>query len=137
MFGFGVGKHKRLLIRAFSECFQPLKDELGNVPLDMQTSPQIAASILGVCRTYGASHNLKPININVIADAVFEELFRRDSVAVQTRADGWENEQNEEFIKAYQQATSKIDSQDSETIDLSWLTESLKANFKPATGLML
>ncbi len=133
MFGFGAGKHKRLLIRAFSDCFQPLKDELGNVPLDMQTSPQIAASILGVCRTYSASHNIKQKDINVIADAVFEELFRRESVAVQTRADSWESENNEEFLKAYQHASS----QKSETVDLAWLTEYLKANFKPATGLML
>jgi len=134
MFGMGIGKHKRTLMYAFAACLSPLKDELGNVPIPMQTDPAINAAILGTCETYALSQNIKkPSDLAVIADAVFEELYRRESNNVQERVDVWKNENNTAFIQAYEKAKS----QTSADLDLTWLTDFATDNFEPATGKML
>lgn len=134
MFGMGIGKHKRTLMYAFSDCLEPLKDELGNVPIPMQTDPAINAAILGACEAYALSQNIKKTgDIAVIADAVFEELYRRESINVQDRVDIWKNENNTAFLQAYDNAKS----QTSANLDLTWLTQFATDNFEPATGKML
>lgn len=134
MFGLGIGKHKKKLEQALSACFDPLKDELGNVPLPMQTDPAINASILAVCERYAHSQDVtKPSHIASIVDAVFEELYRSESINVQDRLDSWKNDHNEAFAKAYDAAQSKANSE----LELTWLSDFAKANFEPATGLML
>ena len=135
MFGFGaVGKHKRILKVAFAACLQPLKDELGNVPIPMQTDPSINAAILGVCKAYSVANNVtKTTDIAVIADAVFEELYRRESIKVQDRVDEWKNANDDAFMQSYHNAKS----QTTADLDLSWLTEYATRNFEPATGKML
>ena len=54
MFGFGITKHKRKLSEAFEACFWPVMDQLGNVPIPMQSDPAINASILAVCASITA-----------------------------------------------------------------------------------
>ncbi len=133
MFGFGLGKHKRTLTFAFADCFAPLKDELGNVPIPMQTDPAINAAILGACEGYAKAHNIKPADITMVADAVFEELYRRESIEVQNRVDGWKSENNAAFSEAYQDAKARTDGD----LNLSWLTDYASKRFEPATGKML
>ena len=134
MFGLGIGKHKKKLVQALAACFWPLIDDLGNVPIPMQTDPTINASILAVCETYALSQNVtKSSDHALIADVVFEELYRMESINVQNRVDGWIGENNADFIEAYEKAKSQTTSD----LDLTWLTELAKNHFKPATGLML
>jgi hypothetical protein len=134
MFGIGLGKHKKKLEQAFATCFWPLIDELGNVPIPMQTDPAINGAILGVCNTYSQSQNVtKPSDLLLIADAVFEEIYRLESINVQNRVDTWKNENNEVFNQAYANAKDKT----SEELNLTWLTDFAKDNFEQATGLML
>jgi len=134
MFGLGIGKHKKKLEQAFATCFWPLIDELGNVPIPMQTDPAINGSILAVCETYAHSQNItKPNDIIRIVDAVFEEIYRMESINVQNRVDVWKGDNNEAFTKAYADAKAKTSSD----LDLSWLTDVAKNNFDQATGLML
>ena len=134
MFGFGIGKHKRSLQIVFAACLQPLKDELGNVPIPMQTDPAINGAILGACEAYAQHHNItKPSDIAVIADAVFEDLYRRESIDVQHRVDAWKSANDDAYVSAYQDAKSKTNSEP----DLSWLTDYAVNNFEPATGKML
>ncbi len=134
MFGLGIGKHKRLLQIVFADSLRPLKDELGNVPIPMQTDPAINGAILGACEAYSQAHNItKPADIAIIADAVFEDLYRRESIQVQNRVDEWKNTNDEVFTNAYQDAKAKTNSEP----DLSWLTEYAVNNFEPATGKML
>lgn len=134
MFGFGVGKHKRTLTYAFADCLAPLKDELGNVPIPMQTDPAINGAILGACEGYAAANNVsKQSDLLVIADAVFEELYRRESVEVQERVDSWQQENNDAFNNMYQQAKNQTGAD----LNLNWLTDYAKDNFEPATGKML
>ncbi|MBT3505495.1 MAG: hypothetical protein HN475_06970 [Piscirickettsiaceae bacterium] len=134
MFGIGLGKHKKKLEQAFATCFWPLIDELGNVPIPMQTDPAINGAILGVCNTYSQSQNVtKPSDLLLIADAVFEEIYRLESINVQNRVDTWKNENNEAFNQAYANAKDKTSTE----LNLTWLTDFAKDNFEQATGLML
>jgi hypothetical protein len=134
MFGLGIGKHKKKLEQAFATCFWPLIDELGNVPIPMQTDPAINGAILGVCNTYAQSQNVKkPSDLLLIADAVFEEIYRLESINVQNRVDTWKNDNNDAFNQAYVNAKAKTTAE----LDLSWLTDFAKENFEQATGLML
>jgi hypothetical protein len=135
MFNLTTGKHKRILQRAFSSCFSSMKDELGNVPLGMQSSQEITGSILGACRGYALANNItNEASFNLIVDGVFEELFRRESVAVQTKAEKWLSTENEIFLLAYYHAKSKTIN--SKTIDLTWLTEYAKKHFKAGHQVM-
>lgn len=134
MFGLGLGKHKRKLEIALETCFYPLIDELGNVPIPMQTDPAINASILAVCETYARSQNVtKQSDIALISDAAFEEVYRLESINVQDRVSAWKNDNNDAFNQAYATAEAKTTAD----LDLTWLTDFAKENFKPATGLML
>jgi len=134
MFNLTTGKHKRLLQRAFSMCFRSMTDELGNVPLSMQSSQEITGSILGACRGYAEANMLSQASFNLIVDAVFEELFRRESVAVQTKAEQWLSSESEIFMLAYYHAKSSTIN--SKTIDLTWLTDYAKKHFKAGHQVM-
>ena len=134
MFGFGITKHKRKLSEAFEACFWPVMDQLGNVPIPMQSDPAINASILAVCETYALSQNItKQADIALIADTIFEEIYRLESMNVQNRVDVCKNEENAQFIQAYENARAQTNAD----LNLRWLTAFAKENFKPATGLML
>tara|TARA_R110002111_G_scaffold35012_7_gene68965 strand:+ start:1971 stop:2375 length:405 start_codon:yes stop_codon:yes gene_type:complete len=134
MFGLRVGKHKKKLEQAFATCFWPLIDELGNVPIPMQTDPAINGSILGVCETYARANDItKPNDMMRIVDAVFEEIYRMESINVQNRVDTWKNDNNDAFNQAYAHAKTQTTS----ALDLTWLSNIAKDNFDQATGLML
>ncbi len=134
MFGLSVGKHKRKLEYALADCLLPLKDELGNVPIPMQTDPAINGAVLGICDSYAALQGVnKPSELAKIADGVFEELYRSESINVQNRVDTWRDDKNSAFVDTYQQAIN----QTTADLDLTWLAEYAKAHFEPATGKML
>lgn len=128
MFRLSVTKHKSTLKQAFSECFVPVKDELGNVPVSMQKSKVVTASILGVCRGYGEGRIFHEPDFELIVDAVFEEVFRRESLEVQTLTEFWFQNGDEEFMKYYYQAKNKAIISG----DLRWLQKIALEYFKPA-----
>lgn len=133
IYDFKAIKHKRLLKQIFSNCFEPLKDELGNVPLKMQRSRIITASVLGICRAYANAKQLKESTFDLVIDAIFEDLFRRESIEVQTRAEQWLQSNDDEFMIAYYQAKETTLSQG---FDLTWLTEYAKKHFKTGHQVM-
>lgn len=128
MFGLSVIKHKRILKQAFSDCFLPVKDELGNVPVSMQKSKVITASIIGVCRGYGEGRIFYEPDFELIVDAVFEEIFRRESLEVQTLTEFWIQNGDDEFMSYYYHAKNKAIISG----DLSWLQKITLESFKPA-----
>lgn len=128
MFGISVIKHKQVLKQAFSDCFLPVKDDLGNVPVSMQTSKVITASIIGVCRGYGEGRITHEPDFELIVDAVFEEIFRRESVEVQTLTETWLHNNDDEFMKFYYLAKHKAKNNG----DLGWLQAIALESFKPA-----
>jgi hypothetical protein len=133
MFNFKVHKHKNILREAFSACFNPMRDELGNVPIKMQQSRKITASILGVCRAYAIAKKLKEDGFNLIVDAVFEELFRRESVEVQSRAENWLQTEDDAFMKDYYFAKEETLAKG---LELNWLTDYSRENFRVVSQVM-
>lgn len=135
MFGFNSGKCKRTLQRAMSDCFDPLKDELGTVPTTFHESKFITASMLGVCEAYAITYNItNKQKIALITDAVFEEVFRRESTTVLTQVDQWLKDNDSEFMPAYEQAKSKTCEVE---LNLDWLKEYAVKHFEPSKNLML
>ncbi|SFJ80548.1 hypothetical protein SAMN04488079_101271 [Methylophaga sulfidovorans] len=128
MLGLSVVKYKRELMQAFSDCFLPVKDSLGNVPVLMQKSKFITASILGVCRGYSESRVRDESDFDLIVDAVFEEIFRRESVEVQTRTESWLQSSDDEFMFFYFQAKYRT----KDSADLKWLQKTVLDYFEPA-----
>ncbi|MFK7795686.1 MAG: hypothetical protein AB8B89_10075 [Gammaproteobacteria bacterium] len=135
MFGFNSGKCKRTLQRAMSDCFDPLKDELGTVPTTLHDSKYITASMLGICEAHAHTHNITSRQkIALITDSVFEEIFRRESTLVLKQVDQWLDNNDSEFMTAYEQAKSKTTEAD---LNLNWLKEYAVKNFEPSKNLML
>ena len=132
MFNFKAVKHKYFLTNIFSHCFEPMRDELGNVPIKMQTSPQITASIIGVCRAYALNRNIQESTFDLIVDAVFEELFRRESIEVQTRTETWLHNADKDFMTAYYQAKTRA----IQSLNLDWLSDYAKQHFKVGHHVM-
>jgi hypothetical protein len=120
--------YKRKLKQAFSDCFDPLKSVLGNVPVPMQKDRFITASILGTCRGYAEAVKTDEKTFASIVDAVFEEVYRQNSIAVQTRTEEWLAKNDEVFMTAYYNAKSKA----SKEIDLTWLQMYAQSHFDTA-----
>lgn len=125
---FEAIKHKSKLKKSFSDCFEPLKSVLGNVPKAMKQDRYINAYILGTCRAYAEWHKLKEDTFAVIVDAIFEELYRQDSMAVQNRTEQWLQEGDDIFMQAYYEAKQRYQGQ----LDLNWLADYSQTHFKKA-----
>ena len=125
---FEVIMHKNKLKRAFSNCFQPLKSIFDNVPIPMQKDRYITAAMLGTCRGYAEAAELSEKAFASIVDAVFEEVYRQDSIDVQTRTETWLTEADTVFMESYYQAKEKA----SLDIDLTWLQAYAKTHFDAA-----
>ena len=140
MFGFKFRPCKRDLKQALSSCFEPLKDELGTVPVRMQTSKHITASMLGICEGYAEAKKIyKKQQLALITDAVFEEIFRRESTKVLTQVDQWVAEKDQKFMAQYQQAKSITikDYTNNQMLNITWLQEYASTHFEPSNTLML
>jgi hypothetical protein len=125
---FEIIKHKNKLKQAFSDCFQPLKSIFDNVPIPMQKDRYVTAAILGTCRGYAEENDLTEKAFASIVDAVFEEVYRQDSVDVQTRTEAWLTEGDEVFMQSYYHAKDKA----SPDIELTWLQNYAKEHFDVA-----
>ena len=125
---FEIIKHKNKLKEAFSDCFQPLKSIFDNVPIPMQKDRYVTAAILGTCRGYAEENDLTEKAFASIVDAVFEEVYRQDSIDVQTRTEVWLTESDDAFMQSYYHAKDKV----SPDIDLTWLQSYAKENFDVA-----
>lgn len=120
MYDFKAIKHKFFLREVFSACFEPVMDTLGNVPVRMQKSRHITAYVLGVCRAYATKRGLKESTFVLLVDAVYEELFRRESIEVQTRAENWLQTSDNVFLEAYYHAKERTLTQG---MNLKWLSD--------------
>ena len=135
MFGFNTGKCKRTLQRAMSDCFNPLKDELGTVPTTLHDSKYITASMLGICEAYALTSNItSKQKIALITDAVFEEIFRRESTTVLKQVDQWLDNNDSEFMPSYEQAKSLTNDP---KLNIDWLKDYAVKHFEPSKNLML
>lgn len=134
MFGLELIKYKRKLTHGFSDCFSSLKDDLGNVPIAIQNDAFTNGAIVAICENYLEEQQVhKASSKALILDAVFEEIYRRESVKVQVRVDMWLQQNNKVFSQAHQQvkASSHLDE------NLKWLSKYAERNFESANNLML
>lgn len=137
MFGLNTGKCKRILQRTISSCFDPLKGELGNVPSTLNDSQYITGSMLGICEAYANNLKIsKPQSIALITDAVFEDVFFGEATSVLKQVDDWKNNNEEEFMNAYNEAKQRT-SQDALQLNLDWLKDYATKHFEPSRTLML
>ena len=135
MFGFRSGKCKNALKHALSNCFDPLKDELGTVPVTLHSNKFVTASILGICEGYAESCNIKrEQTLAIITDAVFEEIFRRESTDILKQVDMWISDRDSEFMTQYEAAKNNPSNKE---LDVNWLKTYLVENFEPSRNLML
>ena len=135
MFGLKSGKCKSALRQAFSKCFDPLKDELGNVPITLHDNKYVTASMLGICEGYTRACNIqRQQTIAIVTDAVFEDIFRRESTGILKQVDQWLNDNDPEFMSQYENAKNKSNNND---LNIEWLTLHLTENFEPSKNLML
>jgi len=128
---FETAKHKATLLQAFSDCFDPMRSDLGNVHPRMRQSRYITASILGVCRGYADSHQINEKIFNLLVDSVFEEVFRSESITMQSKTETWLQSDDKDFMTVYYEAKARTHSE----LDLSWLSEYAQASFKKARTL--
>lgn len=128
---FETTKHKSKVRNALSECFDPLKSDLGNVHPNMRESKYILGSILGICRAYTDANDLSQKAFELIVDAAFEEVFRSQSISVQNRAETWLDEADDEFMIAYYAAKVRIE----DPLDLGWLSQYAQDHFRKARTL--
>lgn len=131
---FKNNQHKRYLLNAFSNCFSALKDEFGNLPISMQSSHEITGAVLGSCRGYAIANKISESSFNLIIEAIFEELFRSKSIAVQAKAEQCLRTENEIFMLAYYYAKSRTINH--KIMDLTWLRNYARKHFKTRHQMM-
>jgi len=140
MFNFKFGRCKSTLQKTFSNCFDPLKDELGTVPLALHESKYVTASIISICEAYACHLGLKKTQQQaLLVDATFEEIFRRESTSILIQTDNWKDSNDEDFTRAYQDGLSRTQKnldEDSQ-LNLDWLKEHLITHYERSTNLML
>lgn len=127
---FATTKHKNQLLDLVSDCFEPIRSDLGNVHPDLRDSTYISGALLGFCRAYVNHYQLNDGQFNLFVDAVFEEVFRHQSITMQTRAEQWLNEKNTAFMEAYYHAR-----QQHTELKLDWLSQYVQTHFKKAVTL--
>lgn len=134
MFGLELIKHKKMLTENFSNCFDPLKDEIGNVPVEMQFDAFTNGAVVQICENYFAEQRIqKEFSKASLLDAVFEEIYRRESLNVQERVYVWQEKNDERYRLGYEQAHSFSNSY----LQLKWLSEYSQDHFERAKTLML
>ncbi len=134
MFGLELVKHKRKLTQNFSFCFAHLHDSLGNVPISIQKDAFVNGAIIRICEAYLHEQSVdKASSKALIIDAVFEEIYRRESVNVQIRVDEWLAQEDNLFLGGYQQANDYSN----HSLKLKWLSDYAQQNFEPENNLML
>ena len=134
MFGLELIKHKRRLGNDFSDCFSPVKDQLGNVPVEIQYDVYVNGFIVEICKSYFEVNNVRHQSSQaLILDFVFEEIYRRDSIKVQNYMDGLMSE-NAKLFKKAQEKSEELDEYDSR---LDWLNKYVVEHFEPAKNIML
>ena len=128
---FSAAIHKPILLQAFSDCLDPIRSDLGNVHPDMRQSPYMSGAILGICRGYANKQKLRESVVNKLIDNAFEEVFRSESLDMQTKAKNWLNEENTDFIDAYEHAKFVTEIE----LNLDWLSQYVQTHFQKASTL--
>ena len=101
-------------------CLTPVQDDLGNVPVSMQQDPLVNGALIGlterVCSHFKVT---RPILVQRVVAAVFEEIYRREATDVLTRCD----QLLESPQSGLSRARTDIGSLPPDTPDLNWVSD--------------
>lgn len=118
-------------------CLSPIQDDLGNVPVSMQQDSRVNGALIGlterVCTHFKVS---RPVLIQRVIAAVFEEIYRREATAVLTQCDNFLEDPQSELSRA----RVDISTLQPDTPDSNWvsdLNEYIQDNYKRPDTLVL
>ena len=101
-------------------CLTPVQDDLGNVPVSMQQDPRVNGALIGlterVCAHFGVT---RPMLVQRVLAAVFEEIYRREATAVLTQCDELLEDPQSELC----QTRAGIGEKQPETPDPNWVAD--------------
>lgn len=82
-------------------CLTPVQDDLGNVPVSMQQDPRVNGALIGLIERVCAHFKItRPIHIQRVIAAVFEEIYRREATTVLTQCDEFLEDPQSELSRA-------------------------------------
>lgn len=118
-------------------CLTPIQDDLGNVPVSMQQDPRVNGTLIGlterVCTYFKVA---RPVLIQRVIAAVFEEIYRREATVVLTQCDKF-LEDPESDLSCARKSIGKLQP---ETPDPNWvsdLNDYIQKNYKRPDILVL
>ena len=101
-------------------CLTPVQDDLGNVPVSMQQDPRVNGSLIGLTERVCAYFKVtRPILVQRVLAAVFEEIYRREATTVLTQCDEFLKDPQSELSRA----RASITELQPETPDPDWVSE--------------
>lgn len=101
-------------------CLAPVQDDLGNVPVLMQQDPRVNGALIGLVERVCAHFKItRPIHIQRVIAAVFEEIYRREATAVLTQCDELLEDPQSELSRA----CAGIGELQPETPDPNWVSD--------------
>ena len=118
-------------------CLTPVQDDLGNVPIAMQQDSRINGALIGLTERICAYFEVtRPVLIQRVIAAVFEEIYRREATTVLTQCDEFlENPQSE-----LSQARVSVGKLPPEAPDPNWvsdLNDYIQKNYERPDTLVL
>ena len=107
MFGFNRRRVTRELLAWIVPCFKSVQDEIGNVPPATHNDVRILATLYAVIYSQLAMSRIDTEdNKKAVTDQIFEEIFRREAVAILTYCDQSMSEGGSEFNKVFRSVYS-------------------------------
>ena len=101
-------------------CLTPVQDDLGNVPVSMQQDSRVNGTLIGlterVCSHFEVT---RPVLIQRVIAAVFEEIYRREATTVLTQCDKFLEDPQSELSRA----RVSIGELQPETPDPNWVSD--------------
>ena len=118
-------------------CLAPVQDDLGNVPVSMQQDPRVNGALIGLTERVCAYFSItRPILIQRVTAAVFEEIYRREATVVLTQCDKLLEDPESELSRI----RSNIGSLQSDAPDPDWvkdLNDYIQSNYERPNILVL
>ena len=118
-------------------CLTPVQDDLGNVPVSMQQDSRINGALIGLAERVCSHFKVtRPILIQRVIAAVFEEIYRREATAVLTQCDELLEDPQSELSRA----RADIGTLQPETPDPNWasgLNDYIRNNYERPDTLVL
>jgi len=112
MFGFKRRRVIQQLLAQIVPCVRSIQDEIGNVPPATHNDAFIIATLYGVIYSYLLAWDMDTEdNRRVVSDRIFEEIFRREAIAILTYGDKLMKNKDSEFYTVFQSAYSADDTQ--------------------------